>query len=167
MICGTTSPLTTKRIVVDVTGHIAPGNGVADPNPAVGIYSYKNGVVTGDVEGLDPDGYVHSITATWPDGTTHTYINTAPCRGQINGWPTSQMSFRWTKRMKPGLYTVKAVVTSTDCEGGSPQMLTDLRPFRVLKTSWENSGPNVYLPHAPQSTGEGDGSPINLKETRG
>jgi len=161
IVCNKKSPTATARFVVHVSGPTAPGNGPDDPDPWVGIYNYKGGVVTGDVGAVDHDGYIRSVTATWPDGTTHTYVNTEPCKEQVGGYPDDQVQFHWARRMKPGLYRMKAVVVSTDCTGGTPQTLTDIRPFRVLKAGWANTTPNIYLPHCPTVSTENDQQPVN------
>ena len=162
IICKRKSPTARARFVVHVSGPNAPGNGPDDPVPSVGIYNYKGGILTGDVGAVDHDGYIRSITATWPDGTTHTYVNTEPCKEQVGGYPEDQVGFRWARRMKPGLYRMKAVVASTDCSGGNVQTLTDIRPFRVLKAGWANTTPNIYLPHCPTISTEDDHQPVNL-----
>jgi hypothetical protein len=162
VICNKESPRATARFVVHVTGPTAPGNGPDDPDPSVGIYSYKGGVLTGDVGAVDQDGYIHSITATWPDGSTHTFVNAERCKEQVGGYPSDEVAFRWARGMKPGLYRIKAVVTSTDCNGGNVQTLTDIRPFRVLNAGWANTTPNIYLPHCPTISTENDRQPVNL-----
>jgi hypothetical protein len=143
----------TGRWVIEVAGPAAPGNGVADPDPGVGLYRYKHGFVHGDFDAVDPDGYIRSITVTWPGGATQTYLNSAPCHDPGNSWPQSQVQFFWARRLKPGTYSITARAVSTDCKGGAVQVLTDIRPFLLTKSGWSNDGRNVYLPHEPRGNG--------------
>lgn len=140
------------RITITVTGPAADANGPADPMPGVGIYSYENGIVHGEVDATDIQGYVRTITVTWPDGVTHTYPNPTPCRDPGYTWPTSQVQFFWTHRLPPGRWVIRATVTSTDCVGQNSQVFTDLRSVLLgSPNGWANIGrdSNRYLPFGP------------------
>jgi hypothetical protein len=139
--------------VVQVTGPPAAGNGAGDPMPSVGLYKYKNGILHGDLAAQDGDGYLASITVTWPGGQKQVFRNPIPCKDPGVTWPESDVQFFWTRAMKPGMYSITAKAVSTDCRGGSEQVITDIRPFLLTSTGWNNDGPNVYLPHEPRDAG--------------
>jgi hypothetical protein len=150
------APSGTASVLLHVTGSAAPGNGPADPRPTLGLNSYDiNDVLTGYFAADDADGYVRAMTVTWIDGSTHAYMNHDPCKDSLDGWPVSSMGFRWKKQITPGFYVVKISAVSTDCRGGTPQMITVVIRFLLEGTgkriSW---GQAKYLPHEPKRNGD-------------
>ena len=154
-LCNQHSPTGTASILLHVTGPAAPGNGPADPQPILGIYDYFNDLLTASVGASDFDGYVPSVSVTWLNGSTRVYRNPDPCRDYPNAWPSSDFGFKFTTHVKPGIYYVKMTVVSTDCQGGSPQMITMVERFHL-----QTFGSRVYrsraifTPHDPRNNGD-------------
>jgi len=149
------SPSRSATIILHVTGPAASGNGPGEPNPGVGLISYNNGLLVGDVEADDEDGYVRWMMVTWPDGSTRKYINHDSCSDPKNSWAASSMGFLFTRRLPQGFYVIKVAVLSTDCKGSNPQMITMFCPFRIIPTSKKVYFRKItYLPHAPARNGD-------------
>jgi hypothetical protein len=105
------------------------------------------GDLNGSVYASDTDGYIRSVTVTWPDGSLRTYRNPTDCVDPSNAWPNTAFGFRWNRRLQPGVYSIKATALSTDCEGRNVQTTTLIVPFRLFPDGkWKWWGKATRIP---------------------
>jgi hypothetical protein len=136
---------------VTVTAAAIPGNGPNDPVPTVGITPFaRTNSLTGDVAATDPDGYVRTLVVNFGDGSApRTFHNTAGCQAPRPAWHDSQYRVNWSRTFAPGRHTITLRATSTDCSGGSSQVITLERTIDVTTHGFHDVGTLHYRPHEP------------------
>lgn len=109
-----------------VVGAAATTNGSLAPRAELRREEYTDGVRLG-LAGSDADGWVTRMVLDWGDGSSPVVLTGGqePCDDAPTRWPVSHWGETLGHRYPaPGPHTVRLTVTSTGCDGGTPQTAT-------------------------------------------
>ena len=134
-----TAPTTIEITAADQ----APSNGPALPGAAVAAMPAQGQgprTFTPIVSPSDEDGHVRSLTLEWGDGTPADLVEIPldGCTIGPNGWPGIGDHARMDGAplhtyAEAGTYTLTVTVTTTGCDGSSPQQATFASPPVVVR----------------------------------